>query len=235
MHGLRSRSKSVLTHFSAPEMLDASDTTDQLDRFRKALAILAHHNIQPRFIHAGNSANVLSHAQTSVLADLAAAHGARLMMRPGLALYGYPVRFQPSKAPPPIGDGFSPGRPVSSPSAPFRPVPARVITRPSARDVPPALHCRPVGYADGLSRLLSNCGAMLLRGRRARIAGRVSMDQTILDVTDIPEAETGDEVVILGEQGTERLTAYDHADLCGTIPYEILCNISARVPRIAVD
>jgi len=92
-----------------------------------------------------------------------------------------------------------------------------------------------VGYADGLNRLLSGRGAVLLRGQRAPIAGRVSMDVTIVDVTGIPGVEIGDEAVLIGSQGAETITAYDHADLVGTIPYEILCNISARVPRVEVD
>jgi alanine racemase len=93
----------------------------------------------------------------------------------------------------------------------------------------------PIGYADGLSRLLSNRGGVLVRGRRAPIAGRVSMDQTILDVTDIPEAEIGDEAVVIGRQGDAAITAYEIADLTGTIPYEVLCGIAARVPRTLVD
>ena len=93
----------------------------------------------------------------------------------------------------------------------------------------------PVGYADGLNRLLSNCGHALVGRQRARIAGRVSMDQTILDVTDIPNVGIGDEVVLIGEQGDERITACDLADATGTIPYETLCAIGARVPRILVD
>ena len=224
----------VLTHFTAPEMLDEPDTAHQLARFAQALAILDAHGIRPRIFHAGNSANLLSHREMTQLANLAAAAGAQLMMRPGLSLYGYPVRFHP---------------PLAAPA--LKPVLTWKTRITSLRDVPPGagagynstfvatrptrLGLVPVGYADGLNRLLSNRGAMLVRGRRAPIAGRISMDQTILDVTDVPGAALGDEVVILGEQESERITAYDHADLCGTIPYEILCNISSRVPRIAVD
>ena len=92
-----------------------------------------------------------------------------------------------------------------------------------------------MGYADGLSRLLSNRGSVLVRGQCAPIAGRVSMDQTILDVTDIPGVEIGDEAVIIGRQGEQSISAYELADLAGTIPYEVLCNIAARVPRVVVD
>jgi alanine racemase len=89
-----------------------------------------------------------------------------------------------------------------------------------------------VGYADGYNRLLSNRGDALVRGQRAPVAGRVTMDQTMIDVTDIPEAAVGDEVVLLGEQGSDRITADDLAAHTGTIAYEVLCAIGARVPRI---
>ena len=100
---------------------------------------------------------------------------------------------------------------------------------------PTRLALLPLGYADGLSRPLSNRGSVLLCGQRAPVAGRVSMDQTVVDVTDVPEVEIGDEAVIIGEQGADSITAFDLADLAGTIPYEVLCNIAARVPRILVD
>jgi alanine racemase len=93
----------------------------------------------------------------------------------------------------------------------------------------------PVGYADGYNRLLSNRGYVLVRGERAPIAGRVSMDQTMVDVTEIPEVAIGDEVVLLGSQGKESVDAWDLADLAETIPWEVLCGISSRVPRVIVD
>lgn len=104
---------------------------------------------------------------------------------------------------------------------------------------PTRLALLPIGYADGLSRQLSSRGHVLLRGHRAPIAGRISMDQTILDVTAIPEAAIGDEAVLIGEQhspqGVQRITAEDLAALCHTIPWEILTSIAARIPRVAVD
>jgi alanine racemase len=92
-----------------------------------------------------------------------------------------------------------------------------------------------MGYADGLNRLLSNRGEVLVRGQRAPIAGRVSMDQTIIDVTHIPGASIGDEVAVLGKQGEQSISVYDLADLAGTIPFEVLCAINTRVPRLLVD
>ncbi len=95
-----------------------------------------------------------------------------------------------------------------------------------------ALVC--AGYADGLDRLLSNHFSLLVRGQRAPLVGRVSMDQSVIDVTEIPGVEAGDEVVILGAQGGENITAYDHADAAGTIPWEVFTRIGPRVPRVAV-
>ena len=92
----------------------------------------------------------------------------------------------------------------------------------------------PVGYADGWSRLLSNRGAVLVRGRRAPIVGRVCMDLCMVDVTDVPGAEVGDEVVLLGTQGAESQDAHQLAALQGTIAYDVLCAIGARVPRVVV-
>jgi len=93
----------------------------------------------------------------------------------------------------------------------------------------------PVGYADGYSRLLSNRGEVLVCGRRAKIIGRVSMDLVTIDVTDIPEAKYGDEVVLLGSQESETITAEEIAGRIGTISYEVFCSVSARVPRVYRD
>lgn len=90
----------------------------------------------------------------------------------------------------------------------------------------------PVGYADGYNRLLSNRGSVLVRGRRAPVVGRVSMDLVTIDVTDVPGVVFGDEVVLLGTQGSESISAEEIAALTGTISYEVFCNVSARVPRV---
>lgn len=90
----------------------------------------------------------------------------------------------------------------------------------------------PIGYADGYSRSLSNCGEALVRGARVPVVGRVCMDMCMIDVTGLVGISEGDEVVLIGSQGTERITASDIAEKTGTIPYEVLCGISSRVPRI---
>jgi alanine racemase len=90
----------------------------------------------------------------------------------------------------------------------------------------------PIGYADGYRRGLSNRGEVLVRGQRAPIVGRVSMDLTTIDVTDIADASVGDEVVLLGRQGSHEITAEELARKLDTISYEVFCGVSARVPRV---
>lgn len=104
-----------------------------------------------------------------------------------------------------------------------------VTTRPSI------IAALPIGYADGLNRLLSNKGRVIVRDSYAPIVGRVSMDITLVDVTDIDHVSLGDEVMIIGRSEQCRIDAWEHAYHCDTIPYEILCNISKRVPRVHVE
>jgi alanine racemase len=93
----------------------------------------------------------------------------------------------------------------------------------------------PVGYADGYSRGLSNRAEVLVRGKRAPVVGRVSMDLVTIDVTDIPGAALGDEVILLGRQGDDEITAEELAAKLDTITYEVFCNVSARVPRVFLE
>jgi alanine racemase len=90
------------------------------------------------------------------------------------------------------------------------------------------------GYGHGLTRSLSNNGYLLVRGMRAPIVGMVTMDMTLIDVSDIPGVAVGDEVVIFGKQGQNEITVYEVAERCNTISYEITCGIGKRVPRVYV-
>ena len=90
----------------------------------------------------------------------------------------------------------------------------------------------PVGYADGYSRKLSNTGFVLIHGRRAPIVGLVCMDMTMVDVTDIPSVHAGDMVTLIGRDGGDAIWADDLAEWTDTIPYEILCAIGQRIPRL---
>lgn len=91
------------------------------------------------------------------------------------------------------------------------------------------------GYADGYSRLLSDKAEVLICGKRAKIIGRVCMDQMMVDISDIPDAKCGDEAVLIGSQGDETITADELASLYGTIGYEIVCNVGMRVPRVIIE
>lgn len=92
-----------------------------------------------------------------------------------------------------------------------------------------------IGYADGYSRQLSSEGEILVHGKRCKIVGRVCMDQLMIDVSDVPQARSGDIVTLIGEEGDDRITADDLAQIYGTIGYEVVCGISKRVPRIYIE
>jgi alanine racemase len=236
----------LATHFSAPEVLDSEETDRQRSQFEAALGAVAAAGLRPRCIHAGNSATILRGDQLTPLLKAANHIGAQLMLRPGLSLYGYAPRLTDTWTE--AGETVVPDDIELLKLSPVLEWKTRVA---SLRSIdtgesagynstfrayrPTRLALLPIGYADGLSRLLSNRGSVLVRGQRVPIAGRISMDQTILDVTDIPGVAIGDEAVIIGQQGGESITAYELADLIGTIPYEVLCNIAARVPRVLIE
>ncbi|HUY81764.1 MAG TPA: alanine racemase [Acidobacteriaceae bacterium] len=226
----------VMTHFHSPETLDGPATAGQFSRFVTAMDTICGRGLKPRWVHAGNSATLLAPG-AEALAKLAEKHGATAMIRPGLALYGYAPRFT-GGAQPKFGEDLKPVLAWKTRVASLRTIAkgetaGYCATFRAERTTRLAL--LPVGYADGLNRLLSNRGAVLVGGHRAPIAGRISMDLTSVDVTDVPGVAMGDEVVLIGEQGSEAVPAYEQADLVGTIPYEILCNINARVARVMVD
>ena len=220
----------VMTHYASPERFQDRINQLQTDRFVQVLETLRTRKMAPKIIHAGNGDTLFDDLQMERLHALALNHRAELMLRPGLALFG--------------GGADSATRGL----APALTWKTRVI---SLRTIQPGdtvgygstfTATRPtkialvgVGYADGLSRSLSNRGQMLVRGSRAPIVGRISMDLATLDVTNIPAVAPGDEVVIIGHQGNETITAADIAALMNTIPYEVLCGIANRVPRIVVD
>ena len=223
------RLEGVMTHFASPEDMYSTQTGQQLNRFRAALATLHQHGCAPPLIHAGNSASLFEDDQAAHLSEVAAHYGSRLLLRPGIALYGYGPRAAER--------GLQPVLSWKTRIAALRTIPAgEGVSYNATFRAPRATRIAllPVGYADGYNRLLSNRGEVLVRGQRAPIAGRVTMDQTMVDVTDIADAAIGDEVVLLGQQGRERITADDLAAHTGTISYEVLCAIGTRVPRVWV-
>ena len=212
----------LLSHFSVAES-DGSDdqafTDEQLARFTKCLDLARQWGIKASLVHLANSA-------AATLRQSARFN----LVRTGLMLYGYHpspnlrrlISLKPvlrwktailSLKPVPAGDPVSYGR---------------------------TYHCckeswiavLPVGYADGYSRRLSNRGEVIIRGKRAKVLGMVCMDLTMVDVSEIPGVQVGDEVVLLGKQGPEEITAAEMAGWIESIPYEVLCSIGKRVTRV---
>lgn len=210
----------VHTHFGSADEPGHQLFDDQRTRFESACHVLDELSAAPRLRHAANSAALLRDSR--VWYDL---------VRPGLLLYGL--------VPPPLGSTL--------PLAPVMSLTSRVVAVKGVRagetvgyggrftaDRAVTLAVIPAGYADGLDRRLEGRGAVLIRGRRAAIVGAVSMDMLTVDVTDIDAVGPGDEVVFLGSQGSEPQQTIDAREMAawiGTIPYEILCRLGARVER----
>lgn len=214
----------VFSHFASAEVLGAPDVRAQLARFEEAMATIARSGLTPSCQHLANSAAMLTVPEAR-----------KSMVRPGIALYGYylPMSAAGGTQPPPE----LPVRPVLSWKTrviQVRDVPAGARVGYNATFTtqrPSRIATIPAGYADGLNRKLSSRGRVIVRGEYAPVIGIVSMDLTTIDVTGIPGVSVGDEVILIGEAGDKKITAWEHANLAGTIPYEILCAISKRVPR----
>jgi alanine racemase len=218
----------VMTHFDSAEEREL--TREQMNIFAAALDTVAACGIRPEIVSAGSSASALEQ-DTDAVTDMAVRLGARRMLRTGIALYGYaPGGAQEMDLQAVLAWKT---RVVSLREIEVGATAGYDATFTARRRTRLAL--LPVGYADGLNRRLSNRGWVLVRGQRAPVAGRISMDQTMVDVTDIPGVAIGDEAVLMGEQGDDRVTAGDMAQLTGTICYEVLCGIADRVPRMMVD
>ena len=212
--------KGVYTHFAtADDHEDESFALEQLQRFEEILKACRDKGLDIKVKHAANTAAALKYPRSHL--D---------MVRIGIGLYGcYPgngversfVKLLPVMSfksrivflkKVPAGTPISYGR--------------SFITRGDTR-----IATVPLGYGDGYSRMFSNRGAMLVRGKKVPVAGRVCMDLTMLDVGKVPQVHKGDEVVVFGEQGGESILVDDLAEQLGTIHYEVLCSAGKRVPR----
>lgn len=203
----------VYTHFSCADC-DTAYTRTQLRYFMDTLDECGRAGLATGLRHCANS--VAAGAFSEARLD---------MIRPGFAAYGLLEEFEPvlsfktrivylkdlRK-----GSGVSYGRTYR----------CRNLTR---------VATLPVGYGDGYMRALSNRAEVLVRGRRCRVIGNITMDMLMIDVTAVPEAAVGDEAVLIGRQGSDEITAAELAGLAGTIPYEITTAISARVPRVLLN
>jgi len=213
----------IFTHFSVADEKDKVYTEAQFKKFMEVLTILEKEGIKIPVKHVGNSATLLDFPHMWL--DL---------VRPGISIYGlYPsteaqktVKLIPAHSfktriiflkELPVGECIGYGR---------------TYTTTKRRTKVASL---PVGYADGYNRLLSNQGEVLVRGRRFLIIGRVCMDQTMIDVTNLPQVEVGDEVVLWGRQGQGEITVEEIADKIGTINYEIVhLPDKKRVPKLFI-
>ncbi len=234
------RIEAVMTHLYASDESDGASTARQIGRLEESLSRI-HQSCAPEWLSVGASAAILGRDAEAVAA-VANRFGLKLLLRPGLALYGVIPRFDPPF------EGAEQPRALAAARERLRPVlewKTRVV---SLREIPAGteigyngtfiatepmrLALIAAGYADGLDRQLGNRFSLLVRGQPAPLVGRVSMDQAVLDVTEIPAIEPGDQVVILGSQGERSITAFDHADAAGTIPWEVFTRIGARVERV---
>jgi alanine racemase len=228
----------ILTHFASSEVASSRQTIDQRKRFEQAIAAVASAGLEPNWIHVGSSSTLDNQCPDETLTwlrTLATSAGAKPMVRPGIALYGYCLPIEENAA---AKTTASKIQPQLQPVMTWK---TRILT---LRTVQPGdtigynatftakhpmrLALLPIGYADGLRRELSSSstkpgGWVMIHNHRAPIIGRVSMNLTIVDVTEIPSVTSGDEVTALGDG----ITADDHARLAHTISYEIVCGLRA--------
>ena len=215
------RLEGLMTHLACADTLDVNSVQGQLTRFRAVLHQLVTQGLRPRYIHAANSAGLYRYPESHWT-----------LVRPGIALYG----AQPFAAP--EAEAL---RPVLT----WKTRLIRVQAVPAGRGIsygytfvtsrPSVVGTLPVGYADGLSRHLSNVGHVLIHGQRVPLVGQICMDMCMVDLTDLAGVHVGDEVVLLGAQGNERITVEEMAARSSRIPYEVFCAISQRVPRRYVE
>jgi alanine racemase len=209
----------VMSHFALADAPASPFTIKQVERFQQLLESIHAAGFAPRYIHQSNSAGIL----TGVVSDFNLA-------RPGIALYG----GLPSAA---FSDlDLHPVMSLRSAIMQIRTVATGTgvsYGHQFIADRESRVATVQIGYADGYNRLLSGVGEALVRGLRVPVAGRVCMDWIMLDVTDLPEAQVGDEVTLLGSDNAGNfIRAEEWAEKIGTINYEVFCGISGRVPRL---
>lgn len=214
------RVEGVYTHFANADHADKNHAERQFSLFMEILDNLKKNSFEPELRHTANSAALITMPETHLdlvrpgislygLAPSAETDISRLELKPVMTIKSTVIQVKE------VGKGFS----VSYGST-YR-------TKGKTK-----LATVAIGYGDSYSRLLSAGGFMLVKGQRAPIVGRVCMDLTVLDVGRIPDVKPEDEVVVLGRQGDEEITANDLADLIHTISYEIVSRVTFRVPRI---
>jgi alanine racemase len=214
----------LFTHFARADEADKSFYQTQFERYQEFLSYLKEYGVMIPVRHCSNSAGIVENLDSNQMD----------MVRAGICIYGlYPsdevdrnrVKLTPAmeiKSFITYIKEIAPGTPVSYGSTFVSEHAMRVATIPT-------------GYADGYNRGLSNRGSVLIRGKRAKILGRICMDQFMVDVTDIPEAEEDDEVTLIGKDGEDEITVEEMAACFGGFHYEIICDIGKRVPRVYIQ
>ena len=213
----------LISHFATSDEADRTYTRRQLQLFNDLYEELSEVGVSLPWRTIANSAAVMEYPEAGF--DV---------VRPGIVLYGcYPsAEVHPEKLP---------LRPVMSVKAHItfvKTIPAGAAVsygRAFVAERETRVATIGIGYADGYSRLLTGKAEVLIRGKRVPVIGRICMDQCMLDVTDVPEVEAGEEVVILGASGEDAVTAEELADKMGTINYEILCGFGMRLPKVYLN
>ena len=208
----------VFTHFNSSEEKDKSFAHEQNNIFKKVIKQLEDEKIRIPLIHAANSAAILDMSDSYFN-----------MVRPGLILYGifpsnYVSRIIDLKPVMSVKTRIINLKHLDSGSTIGYGRTFEILKQTTVATIP-------VGYKDGFNRCFSNLGNVLINGKRASIIGRVCMDRCCIDVTNLHDVEIGSEVILFGNQGNETISIESAAELIGTIPYEIVCNIGTKIPR----
>ncbi|MGB9774587.1 MAG: alanine racemase [Bacteroidota bacterium] len=210
----------VFSHFASADERDKQYAKLQLQRFADVLDSLRNSHLEIPEIHIANSAAILDIPESFFT-----------MVRPGIMLYGYYPSHETTES-----MSLRPVMSIKSRIVHLKHVCAGTSISYNRRYVTTHdtwIATVPLGYADGYSRLLTNRASVLINGHCYPVVGTVTMDHIMIDVGD-GEVKLGDEVVLLGSSHEQRITAWDLADKIGTIPYEITCAISSRVPRVYI-
>ncbi len=212
----------LMSHLAVADEPDKPLTALQYEAFAEVVTMVENHGFDPHYRHIANSAGLYSR-------ELAGCN----LVRPGISLYGGLTGG-------PYAKSFT-----QEPVMHLRSCVAQL------KDIPPgggvsyghrfvaSRHSRiaavPIGYADGYNRLLSNRGDVIIHGRRAPVAGTVCMDWILVDVTNLPDVQVGDQVTLLGRDGDEFISTEEWANKVNSITYEVTCQISKRVPRVFIN
>jgi alanine racemase len=209
----------IMTHLADTDGKDGTFTERQLSAFCAVLEQIRERGVPLPLVHAANSAAIVRFPD---------AHFS--LVRPGIMLYGY--HTLPATVPAP---DLRPVLSLHTTIVQLRTIPQGGTVSYNGTFVAPRptrIAVLPIGYADGYSRQLSHRGSVLIRKRRVPIVGLVCMDMIMVDVTDLPPLQVGETVTLIGQQGRESIWADEVAGWIGTIPYEVLCGIGSRVPRL---